>query len=108
MCCGSTVNESFLLGSGNVGGVGETEIDKAKWLGPMFLPFASLWTGIFFGGIGGADFDFGGTTSSSWIKGVFLCDGERVVVDRSDMSFLGGGRGRVLREAAGEGGGCHW
>lgn len=30
MCCGSTVNESVLLGSGNVGGFGETEIDETK------------------------------------------------------------------------------
>lgn len=28
MCCGSTVNESVLFGSGNTEGVGETEVDE--------------------------------------------------------------------------------
>ena len=73
----------------------------------MVLSFASLLGGIFFGGIGGADFDFGGVTSSSWIKGAVAFAAARVRVDRSGMSFLRGGKGRVLREEAGEGGGCH-
>lgn len=74
----------------------------------MLLPFVSLLAGIFFGGIGGADFDFGGAMSgSSWIKGAVVFVVGRVLVARSGMSFLRGGRGRVLIEAVGEGGGCH-
>lgn len=73
----------------------------------MFGLVVSLFAGNFFGGIGGADLDFGGATSSSWIRGTVLLGGERVLVGRSGMSFLGGSRGRVLSEAAGEGGGCH-
>lgn len=68
--------------------------------------FVSLLAGIFFGGIGGADLDFGGDMSSNWIKGAVVLGGERVLVGRSGIPFLGGGRGRVLREAVGEGGGC--
>ena len=41
--------------------------------------------------------------SSSWIKGAVAF----VLVGRSGISFLRGGRGRVLWEAVGEGGGCH-
>ena len=70
----------------------------------MLFPFVSLLGGIFFGGIGGADLDFG-VTSSNWIKGVAAFVAAQV--DRSGMSLLGGGKGRVLREAVGEGGGCH-
>ena len=112
-CCGSTVKESdLLLGSGNVGGFGETEVEAdgsraAKRLNATPLPFVSLLAEIFFGGIGGADLDFGGTVSSSWIKGAVVFVAGRVLVGRSDMSFLLGGSGRVLMEAAGEGGGCH-
>jgi len=68
----------------------------------------SLLTGIFFGGIGGADLDFGGETSdSSSINGVAPFVAVRVPADRSGMSFLRGGSGCVLREGEGEGGGCH-
>jgi hypothetical protein len=67
----------------------------------------SLLAGTFFGGIGGADLDFGGATSSSWIKGVVVLGGDRVLVGRSGMPFLGGGRGRVLREEPGAGGASH-
>ena len=68
----------------------------------------SLVAGIFFGGIGGAHLDFGGETSdSSSINGVVAFVAVRVLVDRSGMSFLRGGSGRVLREGEGEEGGCH-
>ena len=73
----------------------------------MVLSFVSLPGGIFFGGIGGADFDFGGVTSSNCIKGSVALAAARVPVGRSGISFLRGGKGRVLREEAGEGGGCH-
>jgi len=73
----------------------------------MVLSFVSLLGGIFFGGIGGADLDFGGVTSSNWIKGAVAFAATRVLVSRSGISFLRGGKGRVLREEAGEGGGCH-
>ena len=72
----------------------------------MFGLFVRLLTGIFFGGTGGADLDFGGVTSSNCIKGAVVFGGERVLVDRSEIPFLGGGMGRVLGEARGEGGGC--
>ena len=68
----------------------------------------SLLAGIFFGGIGGADLAFGGDTSdSSSISGVAGFVAVRAPVDRSGMSLLRGGSGRVLREGEGEGGGCH-
>jgi hypothetical protein len=67
----------------------------------------SLFTEAFFGGIGGADLDFGRVMSSNWIKGVVVFGGESVPVDRSGTPFLGGGIGRGLAEAVGEGGGCH-
>ena len=73
----------------------------------MFGLFVSLLTGTFFGGIGGTDLDFGRVTSSNWIKGAVVLGGERVLVGRSGIPFLGGGRGRVLREEAGEGGTSH-
>ena len=68
----------------------------------------SLLAGIFFGGIGGADLAFGGDISdSSSISGVAGFVAVRAPVDRSGMSLLRGGSGRVLREGEGEGGGCH-
>ena len=68
----------------------------------------SLLAENFFGGIGGADLDFGGDASdSSSIKGAVVAVVVRVPVDRSGMSFLRGGSGRVLMEMVGEGGGCH-
>jgi hypothetical protein len=56
----------------------------------------SLLGGNLFGGIGGADLDFGGVISSNWIKGATVLAGDRVLVGRPDMSPLGGGRGRVF------------
>ena len=73
----------------------------------MVLPFVSLLRGIFFGGIGGADLDFGRVAFSNWIKGVMAFVAARVLVGLSGISFLRGGKGRVLREAVGEGGGRH-
>lgn len=74
----------------------------------MFGLVASLLVGIFFGGIGGADLDLrGGVMSSSWINGAVAFSGERVLAGRSRRPFLGGGMGRVLGEAVGEGGGWH-
>jgi len=46
-------------------------------------------------------------SDSSSISGVVAFVAGRKPVDRSGMSFLRGGSGRVLREAEGEGGGCH-
>ena len=73
----------------------------------MVLSSVSLFGGIFFSGVGGADLDFGGVTSSNRIKGAAVFAAVRVPVDRLGMSFLRGGKGRVLSEEAGEGGGCH-
>ena len=82
-------------------------MDKGKSPGLMFGLFMSLLERTFFGGIGGGDFELGGGASSNWIKGVVILGGERELISRSEISFLGGGRGRVLREAAGEGGDSH-
>ena len=46
-------------------------------------------------------------SDSSWINGATVLVAVRGLADRSGMSFLRGGRGRVLMEAVGKGGGCH-